>query len=172
MHRDQIEQLLAQFTALPSALEPSYRRHIAYYESNAIQYYKNVLYQGCDWAGVGTLPIQSIRWKHYYTNKYRVYVDHMPTAQMRNITDTHWCEDVYWAPAVIIHRTQPQDQSEHHEYQRHVNKWLVKNRMSTVKPWYLSALAGCWTAHKDRDKDKFKQLFQRFLGFDLEAIKF
>jgi len=172
MHRDQIASTIAQLSALPSALEPSYAKHIRYYESNAIQYYKNMLYQASDWAGVGTFPIETVTWSAYHTNKYRVYVKHEATAQMRNITDTHWCEDVYWAPAVIIHRTQPRDAEAHAEYQTAVNEWLRSQHMSITKPWYMSALAGCWIAHQDRDRDKFRELFQRFVGFNLKAVKF
>ena len=169
-----IEDALTQLNALPKALESddTYKKHHKYYESNAIQYYKNILYQGCEWAGIGAMQVESIRWIYYFTNKYRLFDTQQDTFQMRNIADTHWCEDAYWSPCMIIHNTQPDDVSVETEYRIEISKWFKHNRMSITKPWYLCTLAGCRIAYLNNDKEKFLELFRKFCSYKLGEVKF
>ena len=172
MYRDQIDHTLEQLNQLEMDLEPSYSRYVSYYEQNITQYYKNLLYQGCAWANVATHSIEAVDWSRYHTNKYRSTTTMKTHTQMRNIHNTHYCEDVYWAPACILYSTQPLDCLALLEYMPEIELWFEQHHMSVSKPWKMATLAGCWIEQGLGNKDKFTELYHRFTGYDLKDVKF
>jgi|DEB0MinimDraft_6_1074348.scaffolds.fasta_scaffold11991_3 hypothetical protein len=167
-----VDQTLKQLDQLEQQLESTYSRYPQYYEHNVTQYYINLLYQGCAWADIPAHSIKTVDWPRYYTNKYRSTKNITTHTQMRNIHNTHYCEDVYWAPANILYSTAPTQHGALEQYKPRINQWFEQHNMSKTKPWMMITLAGCWQEQGRDNKHKFTELFHVFTGHDLEKVIF